>query len=97
MLWSMLVAIPVTLCGFLYTTWLGKRIYIVPMADDEGFLRERLLPEAIDVQEDEKLPRVTVSFAPLLVPIVLILAATFCRETGIAESQAGVWQGAQWQ
>lgn len=94
MLWSMLVAIPVTLCGFLYTTWLGKRIYIVPTADGEGFSRERLLPEASDVQEDEKLPGVAVSFAPLLVPIVLILVATFCRETGIAESRAGVWQGA---
>ncbi|ECU9386467.1 GntP family permease [Salmonella enterica subsp. enterica serovar Newport] len=93
MLWSMVVAVPVTVCGFVYTVWLGKRIYIVPTADGEGFTRERQHPPEKDIQQDEHLPGALISFAPLVVPIILILLATFFRETGIAEVYAGQWQG----
>lgn len=92
MLWSMVVAIPVTICGFLYTSRLGKKIYIVPTADGEGFTRELLKPTA-EASVDEHLPGKLISFAPLIVPIVLILLATFFRETSVAQTYAGQWQG----
>lgn len=93
MLWSMLVAIPVTLCGFIYTTWLGKRIFIVPTEDGEGFTREWQAVPVLNPQEDEQLPGTLISFAPLFVPIILILLATFFRESGIADTWAGHWLG----
>ncbi|MGK3143204.1 GntP family permease [Pantoea sp. C2G6] len=93
MLWSMVVAIPVTLCGFLYTSRLGKRIYIVPTADGEGFTREPQRPLVESEQQQERLPGAVISFAPLIVPIILILLATFCRETGLATTYSGQWLG----
>jgi len=80
MLWSMVVAIPVAVAGFLYTRSLGQKIYIVPTDDDSGFTRERLMPVLQDAEDEQQLPGTLISFAPLIVPIVLILLATFTRE-----------------
>ena len=92
MLWSMVVAVPVVICGFIYTTWLGKKIYIVPTENGEGFSRELILPED-NSQENEQLPSALISFAPLVVPILLILLATLFRETNLSTDYAGQWQG----
>lgn len=92
MLWSMVVAIPVTICGYLYTSRLGEKIYIVPAEDGDGFSRERIQPSET-ASADEHLPGKVISFAPLIVPILLILLATFFRETGILAAYQGQWQG----
>ncbi len=92
MLWSMVVAIPVTLCGYLYTRQLGKRIYIVPTEDGEGFSRERIPPTENADDNNANLPGKMISFAPLIVPILLILLATCFREFGLTEVYAGQWQ-----
>jgi GntP family gluconate:H+ symporter len=44
MLWSMVVAVPVAIAGFLYTRRLGNAIFLIPTADGSGFTRERPLP-----------------------------------------------------
>ncbi len=93
MLWSMLVAVPVAIAGYLYTRRLGNSIYIVPTADGEGFSRERLTPTTSQTQDEQRLPGVVISFAPLIVPIILILLATFCKELKLAEQFSGQWTG----
>lgn len=44
-------------------------------------------------QEDEQLPGTLISFAPLVLPNILILLETFFRESGIADIWSGYWQG----
>ncbi|WP_437891092.1 GntP family permease [Phytobacter sp. V91] len=91
MLWSMVIAIPVAIAGFLYTRSLGKKIYLVPTDDDSGFTRERLTPVAQNAEDEQQLPGTLISFAPLIVPIVLILLATFSREFHTTPGDS--WQG----
>ncbi|AKJ43939.1 gluconate permease [Pragia fontium] len=80
MLWSMVLAVPITIAGFAYTTYIGKKIYQVPTEDGEGFTRERLIAHFTEVEEGETLPGTFISFAPILVPIVLILISTLIGE-----------------
>ncbi|WVD60565.1 gluconate:H+ symporter [Orbus mooreae] len=80
MLWAMIIAIPITIAGFIYTRHIGRTIYQVPTADGENFTRERLIVSEQAIDNDEKLPGTLVSFAPIFVPIILILSATLITE-----------------
>lgn len=91
MLWSMAIAVPVAIAGYLYTRRLGEQIYIVPTADGSGFTRERLVPTTETEEAAEVMPGTLMAFAPLVVPIVLILLATLCRELNLSEAWAGQW------
>ncbi len=93
MLWSMLVAVPITMAGFAYTHYLGKTIYQVPTEDGEGFTREKLLPRVHTEVQDEKLPGALISFAPIAVPIMLILIATLVNEMHWAARYPDAWYG----
>ncbi len=93
MLWSMLVAVPITIVGFAYTHYLGKTIYQVPNEDGEGFTREKLIPQAHAVIQDEKLPGALISFAPIGVPIMLILISTLVNEMHWATLYHDAWYG----
>jgi len=78
-LWGIVFAIPVVIVGIAYATWLGRRIYQLPAADGEGWERKEWKPEyeqAVEVIEREGLPGTALSFAPILVPIILILLNT---------------------
>ncbi|MGN2427221.1 GntP family permease [Klebsiella electrica] len=92
MLWSMIVAVPVAIAGFLYTRRLGNAIFLIPTADGSGFTRERPLAGEESVQQEESLPGKVISFAPLMVPIVLILLATFFKEFGYIDPESHTWQ-----
>lgn len=92
MLWSMVVAVPVAIAGFLYTRRLGDAIFLIPTEDGSGFTRDRLVPGTESVQQEDALPGKAISFAPLMVPIVLILLATFLKEFGNIESDVNAWQ-----
>lgn len=92
MLWSMVVAVPVAIAGFLYTRHLGKTIFLIPTEDGSGFTRERPVPGEENLQQQEILPGKLISFAPLMVPIVLILLANFLKEFGYISPESHSWQ-----
>lgn len=78
-LWGIVFAIPVMAVGIAYATWLGRRIYQLPTEDGEGWERKEWRPEleaAIEIADRPDLPGTGLSFAPILVPIVLILFNT---------------------
>lgn len=93
MLWSMLLAIPITIAGFIYTRHLGKTLYQVPTEDGEGFTRELLVPQQNALEDDEVLPGTMISFAPIIVPIILILIATLVGETQWDKIYQQEWYG----
>ena len=92
MLWSMVVAVPVAIAGFLYTRHLGKSIFLIPTEDGSGFTRERPICGTEGREQEEDLPGKAISFAPLMVPIVLILLATFLKEFGHVDPEIDTWQ-----
>lgn len=83
-LFGIVVAIPMTVCCTLYARWVGKKIYQLP-DEKEGFVR---LPyQEPDYSQDfsigaEGLPSTFESFAPLFLPIILILISTVSSAMG---------------
>lgn len=83
-LFGIVIAIPMTVCCTLYARWVGKKIYQLP-DKKEGFVR---LPyQAPDYSQDfsigaKGLPSTFESFAPLLLPIILILISTVSSAMG---------------
>ena len=83
-LFGIVVAIPMAICCTLYARWVGKKIYQLP-DDKEGFVR---LPyQEPDYSQDftigsEGLPSAFESFAPLFLPIILILISTVSSAMG---------------
>jgi gluconate:H+ symporter, GntP family len=78
-LWGVVFAIPVVVVGVGYATWLGRKIYQLPTEDGEGWERKDWRPEFekdIEIIERPDLPGAALSFAPIIVPIVLILGNT---------------------
>ena len=80
MLWAMLLAIPITFAGFIYTRYVGRSIYQIPTEDGENFTREPLTVTSNNIDEDQHLPSALASFAPIVTPIILILTATLVNE-----------------
>ncbi|MGL6219202.1 MAG: GntP family permease [Lacrimispora sphenoides] len=83
-LYGLVIAIPMTVACTAYARWVGKKIYQIP-DDKEGFVR---LPyQEPDYSQDfsigsEKLPSTLESFAPLFLPIILILISTVSSALG---------------
>lgn len=83
-LYGIVIAIPMTVACTVYARWVGKRIYQIP-DDKEGFVR---LPyQEPDYSQDfsigsENLPSTLESFAPLFLPIILILISTVSSAMG---------------
>lgn len=80
MLWAMLLAIPITFAGFIYTRYVGRSIYQIPTEDGENFTREPLTVTSNNIDEDQHLASALASFAPIVTPIILILIATLVNE-----------------
>ncbi len=91
-LWGMLFALPVLVVGIIYAKWLGKRIYQIP--NEDGTSWERPDPSTtgaadIEVGANDNLPSASLSFAPIIVPVILILLNTVLsamKATGIVAS-----------
>lgn len=77
-LWGLIVAIPMTIAGYFYLKWAVKNIVLVP--DDNGEIKrlevqEQVLFDFDITKEPERpLPNGWLAFAPIVVPILLILA-----------------------
>jgi len=77
-----LVSIPMLIVAVFYCQSIGKKIYQIP-TDDGGFERKEFKQEYIKSMEEldrmigqKKLPGLGVSIAPIIVPLILILANT---------------------
>lgn len=78
-LWGLLMGFPMMLIGLIYARYIGKQIYQIPSEDGEGFVRlngSQAITNYEDDKDDEKLPSAFMSFAPIIVPIILILIQT---------------------
>ncbi|MBR4211325.1 MAG: GntP family permease, partial [Oscillibacter sp.] len=85
-----LISIPMLIVAVFYCIWIGKKIYQVP-TDDGGFDRKELKQEYIKSMEEldrligeKQLPSLGWSVAPIVVPLVLILANTIAGFAGFS-------------
>ncbi len=83
-----LISIPMMIIAVIYCQRLGKKIYQVP-TDDGGFERKEFRQEYIKSMEEldhmigqKKLPGLGMSIAPIVVPLILILANTILDLAG---------------
>lgn len=77
-----IVSVPMLIVAVLYCQWLGKKIYQIP-TEDGGFERKEFKKEYIKSMDElneligeKNLPGLGVSMAPIVVPLILILANT---------------------
>lgn len=78
-LWGLVLAVPMTLAGMTYAKWLGKRIYQLPGDDGESWIRpayQEPVYEKLDMSNTKQLPSAFAAFAPIIVPVLLILLNT---------------------
>lgn len=79
MLWGIAVSIPMAIVGVFYAKFIGKKV-VVPVDEAESI-----------VEEAKDLPPVGISFAPILVPIVLILLNNVLGAMGVESSVASAF------
>ena len=79
-LWGLALALPMAVATIFYARWIGQRIYQIPAEEGEGWERptgERVIDYHSFLKEsDAHLPGNLASFAPIIVPIILILVQT---------------------
>ena len=78
LLWGIIIAIPMVAVGLLYAKKVGQEIYLVPSdKDDQPAIRlngkDVTLTYDIVNEDDTNLPSNFIAFAPIVVPIILIL------------------------
>ena len=80
MLYSLTASIPLVIGGLLYAKWIGKKIFKLPHPTDSSLLIDRpYTAEELTITTEisgKNLPGTFISFAPILIPIVLILLNT---------------------
>ena len=84
-----LISVPMLIIAVLYCQWIGKKIYQIP-TEDGGFERKEFHKEYIKSMEEldsligqKELPGLGISIAPIVIPLVLILASTICGLLGV--------------
>ncbi|WP_213818846.1 GntP family permease [Garciella nitratireducens] len=86
MLWGIVIAVPMAVAGIFYAKYIGKKIYQIPDESGEGWIRPENLMEINTFTEnfgEENLPGVVISFAPIVVPIFLILLNNVFKVLGM--------------
>ncbi|WP_028115139.1 GntP family permease [Ferrimonas senticii] len=78
MVWGLIVAIPMMLGTMYYTRRMGEKYYRVPAQDGSWITEPKMFAGVKDMtaEDESKLPSNFLSFAPILLPIILILAKT---------------------
>lgn len=83
-----LISIPMLIIAVLYCRNIGKKIYQIP-TDNDGYEKKAFKEEYIKTMDDldtlidrKDLPGLGISVAPIIVPLVLILAQTVCNLLG---------------
>ena len=87
-----LISIPMLIIAVIYCQKLGKKIYQIP-TDNGGFERKEFKQEYIKSMEEldhmigeKQLPGLGASIAPIVVPLILILANTIADMSGVSIS-----------
>ncbi len=78
-LWGIVIAIPMLIAAMIYGRSLGKKIYQIPAEDGDGWERPATIQEMSEesiTYDETGLPGTLTSFAPILLPILLILLST---------------------
>lgn len=93
-LMGLVVALPMTIAGLFYIKWVGKSINIVPDENGESQRVEVANHTVVDFdlsdERDKELPSGWLSFAPIFVPIILIVINQIL---GAAVTLSGFWAG----
>lgn len=92
-LWGLVLAVPMTVAGMAYAKWLGKRIYQLPAEDGEGWVRpayQEPVYTSLDMKDDKHLPSAFAAFAPIIVPVLLILLNTITSALKVTGTLAQV-------
>lgn len=92
-LWGLVFALPVMIVGVVYATWLGRKIYQIPTEDGSGWERKEWSPEletAVEIADRPDLPGAGLSFAPIVLPIILILCNTVLSAMKVTGSWATI-------
>ena len=82
-IWGLIVAIPMTIAGYFYIRWAAKNIIIVP--DEHGEVQrlevqdQVLFDFDINSEPSQPLPSAFMSFAPIFIPILLILIQSVAK------------------
>ena len=88
LLCALILALPMAIVCIFYSKYLAKKYYRIPDENAPGGYIESAWQEPDYSQElameGENLPGAVVSFAPLIVPIVLILLATITSALGVS-------------
>ncbi|MDY3006685.1 gluconate:H+ symporter [Anaerococcus porci] len=87
---GILVTIPTLIVSMLYCKWLNKKLYLIPNDDGVTYTKKEFRPEYIKAIEDidrlhkeKNLPSPVMSFAPIVVPLILIFANSIVTFAGI--------------
>ncbi|WP_249961613.1 GntP family permease, partial [Histophilus somni] len=87
---GILVTIPTLIVSIIYCKWLNKRLYLIPNEDGVTFTKKEFKSEyikAIDdidrIYKEKNLPSPKMSFAPIVVPLILIFANSIVTFAGI--------------
>ncbi|MGC7870059.1 GntP family permease [Desulfosporosinus sp. SYSU MS00001] len=91
-LWGIVFAIPMTIAAIIYARWIGKKIYQVPSEDGESWERPAYQEPVhnFNLENDANLPSAFMAFAPIIVPIILILFSTVATAAKLTGSIAVV-------
>ena len=89
-LWGLVMSIPCTIAGVIYSRWLGKRIYQYP-GEDNDWVREQYDAQKISAAQNieemfpnlDSLPSAFVSFMPIVLPVILIFLNTLGSAMGV--------------
>lgn len=92
---GIVLALPMTIACIIYARYVGKKIYQIPKDGEDGYIRseyrEPTYTESFSVA-DKNLPSTLESFAPLLLPIILILISTVSVALNATEGFMSIFQ-----
>lgn len=84
MLYGTIISIPILIVSLVYGKYLGKKIYQIPNGD--SWTRERIEVKAEKEETEEKELSALLCFAPILLPIILIILKTVCTSFDVENS-----------
>ena len=94
---GLVLSIPLVLTGVVYAKWIGRRIYQLPASEgseDDWYRPEeqQAYSDADTAEADQDLPSLTLSLAPILVPVLLIFGNTTLSAVGLEDGIFGYIQ-----
>ena len=85
-LWGLVLSVPMMFGALIFAKYAGKKVWQIP-TDDDGWTRDRSYVAKLsnNVYDDANLPKAFISFAPIFVPIILILLSNVIATMGMKD------------